>query len=82
MHHTPSPSRKAAYGRIHQLAKRLELPDDAYRLTLRALTGKTSCKDLDDGELEYVELSLRVLVGERTPQPACSDAEALAILAA
>lgn len=80
MHHTPDTPRHAAYGRIHALKAKLSLPEPAYRLTLRALTGKSSCTDLDDRQLSHVEQFLRLELGRRAVLVQTSDAEALELL--
>lgn len=46
--------RKEAYKQIHVKAKELGLGEDAYRNTIKALTGFTSCTDLRPNELQTV----------------------------
>jgi phage gp16-like protein len=46
--------RKEAYKQIHIKAKALGMGEDAYRNTLKALTGFESCTDLRPNELNTV----------------------------
>lgn len=49
-------TRSYYYGKIHESARALELPDPAYRNVLYALTGKRSCTELNESELFRVNL--------------------------
>ncbi len=71
--------RKEAYKQIHVKAKELGLGEDAYKNTLKALTGFTSCTDLRPTELLNV---IDFLTKSDTHSPDCScDDCALEVLA-
>ncbi|QWK21381.1 MULTISPECIES: hypothetical protein [Thermus] len=56
-----TPRRKALLARVHALAKELGLEGDAYRLVLRALTGKPSCALMTEEELLEAARGLEAL---------------------
>jgi len=56
-----TPRRKALLARVHALAKELALEGDAYRLVLRALTGKPSCVLMGEEDLYGAALGLEAL---------------------
>ena len=56
-----TPRRKPLLARVHALAKELGLEEDAYRLVLRALTGKPSCALMTEEELYEAALGLEEL---------------------
>lgn len=80
-------TRRYYYGKIHESARDLDLPDDAYRSVLYALTGKRSCTDLTEDELHRVNLFLgselarrHVAEARATKRPHVSDREAMEVL--
>ncbi|AFV76711.1 Protein of unknown function (DUF1018) [Thermus oshimai JL-2] len=60
-----TPRRKALLARVHDLARRLDLQEEAYRLVLLALTGKRTCRDMTEDELFQAALGLEELLRER-----------------
>ena len=71
--------RKEAYKQIHVKAKALGMGEDAYRNTLKALTGYSSCTELRPNELNTV---LRFFNAQTCPQvnEVVTDEEAADIL--
>jgi hypothetical protein len=49
-----APQRNRLIGAVHAAKKAAELDDDTYRAMLDRITGKSSAKDLSDGELRQV----------------------------
>lgn len=69
------------YGKIHESARVLDLPDEAYRSVLYALTGKRSCTELSEDELFRVTLFLGSEVARRcVAQARVSDEPAMEVL--
>jgi phage gp16-like protein len=62
-------SRNALIGQVHAQARKLGLVDPAYRAILRGITGKASCKDMEDSELEAVLSELEALHDVRVLDP-------------
>lgn len=60
--------RKTAIAQIHIAKKQLGLDDDTYRATLDAAVGKSSCSDMDIGELYKVIAHLKKC-GFKTRKP-------------
>lgn len=54
---------------VHVQARNLGLVDPAYRAILRGITGKASCKDMEDTELEAVVSELEALRAVRVEDP-------------
>ena len=74
-------TRRYYYGKIHESARDLDLPDDAYRSVLYALTGKRSCTELAEDELFRVNLFLGSEVARRcVAQTRVSDHQAMEVL--
>jgi len=69
----PARVRGALIGKIHTLAKRLGYDDGTYRTVLMTQTGKTSCKDMSDGQLSRLADALDCLVKGK-PLPDASAA--------
>lgn len=74
--------RKEAYKQIHIKAQELGLTDEAYRNTLKALTGFTSCTDLRPIELNTVLRFFNAQDSSQVynPTEVVTDEEALAVL--
>ncbi|MGC8968011.1 MAG: hypothetical protein ACP5JV_06785 [Thermus sp.] len=67
-----TPLRKSLLSRVHALARELGLEGDAYRLVLRALTGKPSCALMTEEELYQAALGLEALRREREDNSAAA----------
>ncbi|MCA9840013.1 MAG: DUF1018 domain-containing protein [Trueperaceae bacterium] len=74
--------RKEAYKQIHTKASELGMSEDAYRNTLKALTGFTSCTDLRPNELNTVLHFFNAQGSSHAynPNEIVTDEEALAVL--